>query len=510
MLAASRQAITVGHQARSYVTETVRCRPLRAVPFSAVPTLTNAQREAVTALMRIAPVADELGARFAAAGHELHLVGGPVRDAMLGRLGDDLDFATDAHPNVVLALIEGWADTVWTMGIAYGTVGLAKGGLRLEITTYRADSYDPSSRKPDVMYGETLEGDLARRDFTVNAMAVSLPGHVFTDPFRGLADLAARRLRTPGRPEDSFGDDPLRMMRAARFAASLRFTPVPEVTAAITAMADRIAIVSAERVRDELSKLLLADDPVPGLEILVETGIAQLVLPELPRMRLEIDPIHQHKDVYRHSLAVLTRAISLENSGADLTLRMAALLHDIGKPKTRAIGPAGVSFHHHEVVGAAMAKARLRALRYPKTFIEDVTRLIELHLRFHGYGLGEWTDSAVRRYVRDAGPLLDRLNILVRSDCTTRNRRKAAELAAAYDGLEARIARLAEEEELAKVRPDLDGRDIMEILGVKPGPIVGRAREYLLELRLDQGPLEREEAVRLLLSWAREQGLASP
>lgn len=455
--------------------------------------------------MAIAPVADELGERFAAAGFSLHLVGGPVRDALLGRPGDDLDFATDARPEQVLEVINGWADAKWTMGIVFGTVGLAKDGHRLEVTTYRAESYDPASRKPDVVYGESLEEDLVRRDFSVNAMALSVPGHEFVDPFGGVADLTARRLRTPGRPEDSFGDDPLRMMRLARFAAQLGFTPDPAAVKAATDMAERITIVSAERIRDELTKLMLAADPVPGLELLVGLGLADHALPELPKMRLEIDPIHHHKDVYAHSLAVLKRAISLESEGPDLTLRMAALLHDIGKPRTRAIGPAGVSFHHHEVVGASMARARLRALRYPKAFVEDVVRLVELHLRFHGYGRGQWTDSAVRRYVRDAGPLLDRLNALVRSDCTTRNRRKAATLAAAYDELEERIAQLAEEEKLSALRPDLDGNEIMEILGVPAGRIIGAAREFLLEQRLEHGPLERDEAVRRLREWYAER-----
>jgi poly(A) polymerase len=482
----------------------------RAVPFSAVPTLTDHQRRAVRALMALAPVADELGARFAAAGFALHLVGGPVRDALLGRVGDDLDFATDARPEQVLELIDGWAEATWSMGIAFGTVGLAKDGHRLEVTTYRSESYDPASRKPDVVYGDTLEGDLARRDFSVNAMALSVPGHEFADPFGGIADLEARRLRTPGRPEDSFGDDPLRMMRLARFTAQLGFTPDADAVAAATAMADRISIVSAERVRDELSKLLLARDPVRGLELLVDIGLADHVLPELPQLRLEIDPIQHHKDVYAHSLAVLARAIDLEPTGPDLTLRMAALLHDIGKPRTRAFGPAGVSFHHHEVVGAAMARTRLRALRYPKQFVEDVVRLVELHLRFHGYGTGQWTDSAVRRYVRDAGPLLDRLNALVRSDVTTRNRRKAAALAAAYDELEQRIAHLAQEEALAALRPDLDGREIMAILDVAPGPVIGAARAFLLEQRLEDGPLERDEAIRRLRQWYAARGSTPP
>jgi poly(A) polymerase len=461
--------------------------------------LTEAQRSAVAELIRIAPVADDLGRRFAAAGHRLYLVGGSVRDALLGRLGDDLDFATDALPEQVLRLVEDWGST-WETGRAFGTIGVARGDVRCEITTFRGESYDPSSRKPEVVYGDSLDGDLQRRDFTVNAMAVSLPEHEFVDPFGGLRDLAAATLKTPGTPEMSFGDDPLRMMRAARFAAQLRFTPAEDVVAAMAAMADRIEIVSAERVQVELSKLLLGVDPVRGLVLLVDTGLAEHVLPELPAMRLAIDAVHQHKDVYLHSLAVLENAISRETE-PDLLLRMAALLHDIGKPATRAIGPDGVSFHHHEVVGAKLARKRLKALKYPKQFVEDVCTLIELHLRFHTYKMG-WTDAAVRRYVTDAGPLLPRLNVLVRSDCTTRNQRKAAQLAAAYDSLEARVTELAAAEELARIRPDLDGREIMEILGVPQGPLVGQAYKYLLDVRMERGPIPHDEAVDLLKAWA--------
>ena len=462
--------------------------------------LSEAQRSAVAELLRIAPVADDLGRRFAAAGHALYLVGGSVRDALLGRLGDDLDFATDARPEQVLALVEGWGST-WETGRAFGTIGVARGEVRCEITTFRAESYDPTSRKPEVVYGDSLDGDLLRRDFTVNAMAVALPDHEFVDPFGGLRDLAKGVLRTPGTPEDSFGDDPLRMLRAARFAAQLGFTPDEGVVAAMTAMAERITIVSAERVQGELSKLLLGNEPVRGLTLLVDTGLAEHVLPELPAMRLAIDAVHQHKDVYWHSLAVLENAIARETDGPDLTLRMAALLHDIGKPLTREIGPDGVSFHHHEVVGAKLARRRLRALKYPKQFVDDVCRLVELHLRFHTYRMG-WTDSAVRRYVTDAGPLLDRLHKLVRSDCTTRNRAKAERLAAAYESLERRIEDLMAAEELKKVRPDLDGREIMEILGIPPGPLVGKAYQYLLDLRMERGPIPHDEAVTLLKAWA--------
>jgi poly(A) polymerase len=488
--------------------------------------LTAVQRRAVTTaaveLLRVAPVAEELGRRFAAAGHRLALVGGSVRDALLGRLGQDLDFATDARPEQIVAVIRHWADAHWEVGIAFGTVGARKGPHLLEITTYRSDVYDRASRKPVVTYGDTLGEDLARRDFTVNAMALELgqPPHAageeagrFVDPWDGLADLAARVLRTPGAPErtaeDSFADDPLRMLRAARFAAQLGLRPAPDVVEAMTAMADRIEIVSAERVRDELTKLLCAPDPRRGLGLLVDTGLAQQVLPELPKLRLEIDEHHRHKDVYEHSLTVLEQAIGLEprlGDGPDLVLRLAALLHDIGKPKTRRFEPGGgVSFHHHEVVGAHLARTRLKALRFPKDVVEDVTRLVELHLRFHGYGGGEWTDSAVRRYVRDAGPLLERLHVLTRSDSTTRNRRKAEALHRAYDDLEARIARLTEEEELASIRPDLDGNEIMRILGIGPSRAVGRAYQHLLEVRLDRGPMPPADAAAELRRWWAEQ-----
>jgi len=470
--------------------------------------LTAVQQQALAELARIFPVATELGRMFTEAGHSLHLVGGSVRDALLGRLGDDLDFATDATPQRVLEITEGWAEGSWTTGIDFGTVGITRGGLRCEITTFRTEVYDTDSRNPQVVFGDSLAGDLSRRDFTVNAMALSLPDFDFADPYGGVADLSARVLTTPTTPEASFSDDPLRMLRAARFTAQLGFTPRDDVVDAIRAMAGRIAIVSVERIRDELSKLLLGIDPRPGLELLVDTGLADQVLPELPGLRLEIDPIHHHKDVYLHSLAVLQNAIALEDAGPDLTLRMAALLHDIGKPATRELGPRGqVSFHHHEVKGAKMTRARLRALRYPKAFVDDVSRLVELHLRFHGFNSGEWTDSAVRRYVTDAGPLLDRLNKLVRSDCTTRNPRKAAALAAAYAELERRIEVLAAEEELASIRPDLDGTAIMALLGVSAGPVVGQAYRHLLSLRMDRGPLPREIAEAELLRWAAEQGI---
>ncbi|ATL29065.1 CCA tRNA nucleotidyltransferase [Streptomyces formicae] len=468
--------------------------------------LSQVQRRAVTELLRVSPVADDLARRFQEAGFALALVGGSVRDALLGRLGNDLDFTTDARPEDVLKIVRPWADAVWEVGIAFGTVGCQKEGYQIEVTTYRSEAYDRTSRKPEVSYGESIEEDLVRRDFTVNAMAVALPEKEFIDPHGGLDDLSERVLRTPGTPEESFSDDPLRMMRAARFAAQLDFEVAPEVVAAMKAMAERIEIVSAERVRDELNKLILSAHPREGLALLVDTGLADRVLPELPALRLERDEHHRHKDVYDHSLIVLEQAMALETEGPDLTLRIAALLHDIGKPKTRRFEDDGrVSFHHHEVVGAKMVKKRMTALKYSNELVKDVSRLVELHLRFHGYGTGEWTDSAVRRYVRDAGPLLNRLHKLTRSDCTTRNKRKANALSRAYDGLEERIARLQEQEELDSIRPDLDGNDIMEILGVRPGPVIGKAYKFLLELRLENGPMERDAAVAALKEWWAEQ-----
>jgi poly(A) polymerase len=471
------------------------------------PSLTSTQRAAIDELTRAAPVVDELGELFAHAGHDLALVGGSVRDALLGRLGNDLDFATSARPDEILRITKQWRDSKWESGIAFGTVGLLKDGVRLEVTTYRFETYDTVSRKPDVVYGDSLDEDLRRRDFAVNAMALSIPDHVFHDPFGGAHDLAAHVLRTPGLPEDSFSDDPLRMMRAARFASQLRFDVDPSVAIAMTAMAERITKVSAERVRDELSKLMCTEEPRRGLALLVDTGLADLVLPELPKLRLESDEHFRHKDVYEHTLTVVEQAIALEADGSepDLVLRLAALLHDIGKPATRRKEPGGrVSFHHHEVVGAKMAKARLTALKYPKDVVADVSRLVELHLRFHGYGEGEWTNSAVRRYVRDAGPLLERLHKLTRSDCTTRNKRRAAALSAAYDDLEERIEALREQEQIDALRPELDGYEISAVLGIPPGPDVGRAYRYLLELRLDAGPIGKDAASAALRRWAAE------
>jgi poly(A) polymerase len=473
--------------------------------------LTAAQRAAVARLVKLAPVADELGQRFAAAGFELHLVGGSVRDALLGRLGDDLDFATSAHPEQTLRLLTGWASGTWETGREFGTIGAMRRGHRLEITTYRAEAYDGVTRNPVVRWGSSLAEDLRRRDFAVNAMALSVPGHRFTDPYGGVSDLAAKVLRTPGAPELSFGDDPLRMLRAARFTAQLGFTVATGVRAAMVAMGSDLARITAERIRDEFTKLLCGADPASGLRLLVETGLAEVFLPELPGLRLAIDEHAQHKDVYEHTLTVLGNAMAQEREGPDLVLRLAALLHDVGKPATKAVGPDGrVSFHHHEVVGAKLARARLRAMTYPKDVIADVAELVLLHLRFYGYGRGEWTDAAVRRYVTDAGPLLARLHQLTRSDCTTRNRRKAAQLAADYDELERRIDRIAAEEDLARVRPDLDGNVIMELLGLAPGPLVGQAWRYLKELRLDRGPLDHDEAVAQLYAWAAEHGITPP
>ena len=478
--------------------------------------LTNSQRKAAAALLRkVAPDAADLGVLFAEHGHELALVGGSVRDVFLARPSGDLDLTTDATPEQVIEITKGWADKVWPVGIEFGTVGLLKRGRTLEVTTYRSERYGPKSRKPVVEYGTSLEEDLARRDFTINAMAAKLPGYELVDPHGGLDDLQKGVLRTPGRPESSFSDDPLRILRAARFAAQLGFTVAPPVRDAMTAMAQRLTVaVSVERIQLELAKLMVAPDPRTGIELLVDAGVATYILPEVPKLKLETDEHHRHKDVYQHSLTVLTQAIQLEQRYGlpqDLVVRLAALLHDIGKPRTRSLLPDGrVAFHHHEVVGASMAQARLRALHFPGTVVKDVARLIELHLRFHGFGTGEWTDSAVRRYVRDAGPLLTRLHVLTRADCTTRNKARAAKLARAYDALEERIARLAAEEEISKIRPDLDGNQIMRILGLPPGPVVGEAYRFLLGLRMEHGPLGRDRAEAELRRWARERGWQAP
>ena len=461
---------------------------------------------AIASLIKRAPLASSLAQSFAAQGFRLALVGGPVRDALLGRLGNDLDFTTDARPEVTKKILQAWAENVWDTGIEFGTVAGKRGDTTVEVTTYRTESYDPESRKPEVEYGDSIEGDLSRRDFTVNSMALELTTKTpeFIDPFNGLEDLAKKVLRTPTKAENSFSDDPLRMMRAARFASQLGFEIAPDVLQAIKDMAGRISIISAERVRDEFTKMLMSQNPRTGITILVETGLAEIVLPEIPKLRLEIDEHHHHKDVYEHSITVLEQAISHEDrlGGPNLIIRLAALLHDIGKPKTRNLIPGGgVSFHHHEIVGARLTKSRLKALRFDGDTIEQVETLVALHLRFHGYGDGEWTDSAVRRYVRDAGDLLVHLHVLTRADCTTRNAKKAERLAKTYDALEARIAKLMEEEELSKIRPDLDGAQVMQLLGIKPSAAVGKALDYLLELRLENGPLGEERATEELLNW---------
>ena len=472
---------------------------------------TIAAELATTALTQRAPLANELAKRFSAAGFKLALVGGPVRDAILGRLGNDLDFTTDALPEDTKKLLTGFVEVIWETGREFGTIAGKRGDVTIEVTTYRSENYDPESRKPEVSFGQNIEGDLKRRDFTVNAMALELTTNTptFIDLFDGVTDLAKKVLRTPGTAEDSFSDDPLRMMRAARFMSQLDFEVDESIVKAITEMAERIKIISAERVRDEFTKTLMSSNPRLGLALLVDTGLANYILPELPKLKLEIDEHHHHKDVYEHTLKVLEQAISLEDrlGGPNLVIRLAALLHDIGKPKTRELIPGGgVSFHHHEVVGSRMAKERLKALRFSNDEISDVSQLVFLHLRFHGYGGGEWTDSAVRRYIRDSEHLLTHLHVLTRADCTTRNQRKAEALSKTYDSLEERITLLMEQEELEKIRPDLDGVEIMEILKIKPSPLVGKAYQYLLDLRMEQGPLGNEKATSELLKWWAENG----
>jgi len=448
--------------------------------------------------------AQQVAGRLVAAGHQCFLVGGSVRDALLEvsqKEGNvDLDLATDARPDEVERLLRGWADSVWLQGQRFGTIGCKKGDVTIEITTFRAEVYRPESRKPEVAFADDIETDLSRRDFTINAMALRLPDPELVDPFDGAADLAAKRLRTPLAPEVAFLDDPLRMMRAARFIAAFALEPDAELVAAVEELHGRMEIVSAERIRDELSKLLVLPDPSAGLWFLCRTGLSDEFLPELNAMQLQQDPIHQHKDVLAHTIAVVRK------TRPELRVRLAALLHDIGKPKTRSVGPGGVSFHHHEVVGARMAEERLRALRFPTELVDEVARLVYLHLRIHTYAMG-WTDRAVRRYVRDAGPLLEPLNHLVRQDCTTRNKAKARALNRRIDELEERIARLREKEELDRIRPPLDGRQVMAFLGVEPGPVVGEALDYLLELRLDEGPMGEDEAYERLAAWARERGI---
>ncbi len=475
---------------------------------------TSLQRQALESLAPVAGLLYELGTLFHNAGHELALVGGPVRDAFLSRTSPlaDLDFTTSAEPSQIQRLLDGWAENSWDTGITFGTISASKDERQIEITTYRSENYNADSRKPDVEFGSELAADLGRRDFTVNAMALILPTLEFVDLFEGLKDLEKKILRTPFTPIQSFSDDPLRMLRAARFASQLQFSIAADVIDAMREMASRLDIVSAERIREELIKIVMSNHPRVGLTVMVETGLAGYVLPELPLLQLEEDEHHHHKDVYEHTLKVLEQAIDLENGHepqlpGDLILRMAALLHDIGKPKTRKFESDGrVSFHHHETVGARMTKKRMKALRFSNEQIDGVSQLVELHLRFHGYGTGEWSDSAVRRYVRDAGPLLSRLHKLTRADSTTRNKRRAEALQKAYDGLEQRIADLQEQEELDSIRPDLNGAQIMEILGIGPGREVGEAYKFLLELRLDQGPLAPQLAQERLLLWWSERG----
>ncbi|MFM8751837.1 MAG: CCA tRNA nucleotidyltransferase [Actinomycetota bacterium] len=471
--------------------------------------LSAASEIAIATLRERAPQAFDLAAQFKAAGFRLALVGGPVRDSLLGRLGNDLDFTTNARPDDTKKILKKWATDVWDVGIKFGTIGAKKDNVTYEITTYRADSYESDSRKPDVNFGDSIEGDLFRRDFTVNAMAIELTTDApeFIDPHNGVTDLLKKVLRTPGSPELSFSDDPLRMLRAARFAAQLDFAIEESVLEAMKAMSDRLSIISAERVRDEFIKTIMSNNPRVGITILVDTGLCEKFLPEIPKLRLEIDEHHHHKDVYEHTLTVVEQSIALEErlGGPNLVARLAALMHDVGKPKTRAlIAGGGVSFHHHEVVGARMTKERLKKLRFDHDVVEDVSQLVFLHLRFHGYGDGAWTDSAVRRYVRDAGELLTHLHVLTRADCTTRNRKKAENLATHYDGLENRIAQLMEQEELLKIRPDLDGHAIMKLLGIPAGPKIGKAYDFLLELRLEHGPLGEERAEAELRKWWAE------
>ena len=458
------------------------------------------------------PVVSTLADAFAAAGHDLAIVGGPVRDALLGRTTNDLDFTTDALPDEILRIVKPISTAQWDIGRAFGTIGAKVAGEQVEITTYRADSYDGVTRKPTVEFGDTLEGDLVRRDFTVNSMALRVPGRTLVDPTGGVEDLVAGRLRTPADPSVSFGDDPLRMLRAARFASQLGFEVDPATAAAMAELRETLSIVSPERIHGELVRLLQTDDPVRGIRLLVESGLMAQFLPEIPALQLEVDEHHHHKDVYEHSLTVLRQAIDLEktrnpDAAPDVPLRLAALLHDIGKPATRRLEPGGgVTFYHHDIKGARLARKRLQALRFDADTIGVVTRLIELHLRFFGYSEGAWTDSAVRRYVRDAGDELERLHIITRADVTTRNAKKAGRLARAYDDIERRIAELSAQEELAAMRPELDGNRIQDVLGIPPGREVGEAYRFLLDLRLDEGIIGEAEAERRLREWWAARG----
>ncbi|VEH05622.1 CCA tRNA nucleotidyltransferase [Corynebacterium kutscheri] len=465
--------------------------------------------QAQEALAALRPTVVLLAQLFVDRGHRLYLVGGPVRDVFIGKISNDLDFTTDARPQVIQEILDNYADVVWDIGIEYGTVSAEKDQQQIEITTFRSDSYDGQSRNPEVRFGDHLDGDLIRRDFKINAMAVEICADgefIFHDPMGGLSDLTAMLIDTPTEPEISFHDDPLRMLRAARFSSQLGFKVADRVKKAMTDMAAEINRITAERVRVELDKLILGIAPWEGIDLMVETGLAVHIYPELPALQLAQDEHRQHKDVYAHSLQVLKQAIDKEDGQPDLVLRWAALVHDIGKPDTRAYNENGqVSFHHHEVIGAKLVRKRMRALKYSKQMIADVSELVYLHMRFYGFSENQWTDSAVRRYATDAGSLLDRLHKLVRSDCTTRNKKKAARLHRAYDHLEERIAEIAKKEDLAKVRPDLDGNEIMQLLDLKPGPQVGKAWSYLKELRLEHGPMPREEAIKHLTAWWAQQ-----
>lgn len=477
---------------------------------------------------RFEPVLAELAPlarRFGAAGHRLYLVGGTVRDLLAGDVptaggaGDlyDFDATTDARPDQIKQLLRDWADAIWTQGERFGTIGAKKAGAHgdriFEITTHRAEAYIDESRKPEVQFSTDINEDLSRRDFTINAMALELTTEspTLVDPFGGAVDLLTRTLRTPLAPEVSFSDDPLRMLRAARFIARLQCTPVPELVEAVKAMKGRLEIVSAERIRDELDKLLTVAHPTAGLWFTIETGLAGEFLPELPMMQLEQDPIHRHKDVLTHTLAVVENVRPSAEQPADRPAfdfrrtRLAALFHDVGKPRTRGYQKGkGVTFHHHDAVGARMTRQRLEALRYSNDDVQAITELVALHLRFHTYAMG-WTDSAVRRYVRDAGPLLQELNVLTRCDCTTRNEKKALILSRRMDDLEARIAELGAKEELAAIRPELNGAEVMEQLGVGPGPVVGKALAFLLEIRLEEGMVGDVAARKRLDEWWQSQ-----
>ena len=448
---------------------------------------------------------------FIARDRKLYLVGGAVRDLFLESevAGEtpsivdelesptyDLDFTTDALPDEIEKIVVGHADAMWLQGKRFGTVGVEMGGYKFEITTHRAEVYHSESRKPRVTYSQEIEEDLSRRDFTINAMALSLHGAKpeMVDPFGGLDDLANHRLATPLSPEISFSEDPLRMLRAARFIAKMNLEPASELVAAVVAMHERLSIVSVERIRDEFDKLLTTAKPSPGIEFVVKTGLAAEFIPELPALALEQDPIHRHKDVLAHTIAVV------DKTSPDRILRLAALFHDIGKPKTKQIAPQGVTFYHHDVVGAKLTRERMRVLKYPVQDMADVSRLVFLHLRFHTYQAG-WTDSAVRRYVRDAGLLLDRLNELTLCDSTTRNQSKVLALQQRMADLKVRIEQLRQKEELDAIRPEINGDEVMRMLNIGPSRLVGEALDFLMEIRLEEGLIGKNQAKQRLMAW---------